>query len=956
MSFLSSFFTWDQVSDYVSNTLHIDYLQDPTSWTEAVRELCKGNRYVKYVNDVTGETWGEYVPENFMEGVGEIHVGENYSGPQTITGGAKSAPTAKSVITDSQTQTAVITDEAVGVKDVGIVQNVKVTNVIGALMLMYGIYTTAKDVANSKVWKDMCNAVFDTDFTEATPIEVLDNFLDSKLAVFTSVDNDEICSYIPDNIAEKMYTFLATHMVDSGLPVIQPAINFTYIYRWFDREFHPSSSYPNYDFSRYLSCSNPTDVSILEYLPLSDDLLKAWLSDFITSAIAFGIIVPTNTADAIMYSLEGVSAEIIRQARQVANCNFISFYADFARAGGSQIPGSQIAMSEFQVTITFFKDTNANTQTVDDRNYVTGDFNTYRSDFDQYLAPGESTAAGDCVKYIKRNASGASDNDYGYMYRIDTTPASKTYYNAELRWPANELTVNVSSQTGNTPQAYFINGYNLTDYEKTKKFKNFRYYSSNIGLTGNGIDYTPDDYLVRAGFRKNKNDKNPSPQETKEARYNLQKKQVANPQYNRNTGNVDNSAKDYTSAPVIFGSDNAKRILEHGINDPDDPSSYGDQRNQDEKERGNVNTNDPTDGFNEDTQDAIDEWDKTRNDPEHYPDPIPENEPNPEYPTDPPGGEDEGDTGDEPEPGIIEGVTASGMVSVYNPTKAQLISFSGWLWSHNFLDNFMKIFQNPMDAIIGLHIFYGTPHTTTPSNIIVGYLDSGVSAKVVDQQFTEVDCGTVTVPEYYGNATDYEPYTQIHAYLPFIGIVSLKPNDVIGKRVNIKYGIDVLTGTCLAIITTFSSEENKIACYNFAGNCAVQIPISGGNYAQVITSLAGFLVGAAGAVATANPIMALGAGVSLMNTHLDVSHSGSIGSNAGAMGVRKPYLIITRKSAYNAANYAKYYGFPANRTVVLGTCSGYTRVKAVHVDSMGVATDAEVTEIENLLRQGVIIK
>ena len=122
----------------------------------------------------------------------------------------------------------------------------------------------------------------------------------------------------------------------------------------------------------------------------------------------------------------------------------------------------------------------------------------------------------------------------------------------------------------------------------------------------------------------------------------------------------------------------------------------------------------------------------------------------------------------------------------------------------------------------------------------------------------------------------------------------------------------------------------------------------------MITGLAGVAVSAIAGAATGNPIALLGAGASILNTHLDVQHSGSIGSNAGAMGIRKPYLIITRKSAYEAAGYGAFYGYPANKTVVLGICKGFTRVKSIHVE-IALSTANEKLEIDTLLREGVII-
>ena len=512
-----------------------------------------------------------------------------------------------------------------------------------------------------------------------------------------------------------------------------------------------------------------------------------------------------------------------------------------------------------------------------------------------------------------------------------------------------------------------INGYNPEDiYTAGIPATGMGLIYSNLGYLGVGESYMPDDYLVTAGIRARTDvsgqvNRRPDPNKTKEEVY---------PELNNKTQNaypkadvdpetgetiINNYISNYVPASVPSGSTNTNILINHGMNNPDDPYSYIDNRPQNVIAEGQVNTNDPVDGYNEDIDEAVNQYNDSRNDPNHYPDPIPANEPNPQYPENPPS-DPEGVTDDPTTPSTLPGVTASGMVSVYNPTKAEVVSFSSWLWTGNVFENIKKLLQDPMEAIIGMHIMYATPHTTTPSNIIVGWLDSGVSAKVVDQQYTQLDCGDVFVPEYYGDVLDYEPYVHIHMYLPFIGIVSLKPNDVIGKLVNVTYGIDALTGTCLAMVTT-TKQNSKIQCYTFPGNCAVQIPLTGGNYANIIRGISSMAVGVAGSVATGNALGAVGGVIGgVMASHLDVSHSGTIGANAGAMGVKKPYIIITRKIAYDAAGYNQFYGYPANKTVTLGSCRGYTRVKSVHIESIPIATSDEKQEIETLLKQGVIIR
>ena len=77
--------------------------------------------------------------------------------------------------------------------------------------------------------------------------------------------------------------------------------------------------------------------------------------------------------------------------------------------------------------------------------------------------------------------------------------------------------------------------------------------------------------------------------------------------------------------------------------------------------------------------------------------------------------------------------------------------------------------------------------------------------------------------------------------------------------------------------------------------------------------------------------------------------------NAGALGIMKPYLIITRPKPAEADNYSKFYGIPSNKTVRLSSCSGYTKVKDIHLEHISRATDDELNEIESLLKTGVII-
>lgn len=299
--------------------------------------------------------------------------------------------------------------------------------------------------------------------------------------------------------------------------------------------------------------------------------------------------------------------------------------------------------------------------------------------------------------------------------------------------------------------------------------------------------------------------------------------------------------------------------------------------------------------------------------------------------------------------------SANALFSIYNPSQAQLNNFGAWLWSSNFVDQLLKVFNDPMQSIIGLHKVFATPPTSGSSTIHVGYLDSGVGSAVVGGQYTSVDCGTVAIDEYYGNVFDYSPFTQISLYLPFIGIVPIDSGDVMRSKMNIKYHVDVITGACLAEVRVKRDGENAIL-YTYSGNCAVQYPTSSGSYMGIVGALAATVGTVASAIATggATAPMAIGAATSLMGAHTQVSKSGAFSGNSGAMGIKKPYIIISRIQPNIASTAAELAGKPANKSTQIKECNGFIKCREFILSGIP-ATESELNEIAGLLTSGVYV-
>ena len=326
----------------------------------------------------------------------------------------------------------------------------------------------------------------------------------------------------------------------------------------------------------------------------------------------------------------------------------------------------------------------------------------------------------------------------------------------------------------------------------------------------------------------------------------------------------------------------------------------------------------------------------------------------PTKPTFPDYGDGNGGDGSTPTPVMPTG-SASALWKIYNPSQSQLDDFGAWLWSSDFVDQLLKLFNDPMQAIIGLHKIFVTPPTSGSGAIKVGYLTSTASANYVSGQYVDLDCGSVTVYEIFGNVFDYDPFTRISLYLPFIGIVPLNNTDIMRGKINVKYHVDVLTGACLAeVIVTRDGVGGTL--YTFSGNCAVQYPVSSGSYVGIITGLIGIAGGIAGTIASGGALAPalMGAGASVGAMHTNISHSGDISANAGAMGIKKPYLIIERPQPKLPDNGVKIEGKPENKTVTLSSIKGFARVKKCHYDGIN-CTANELDRIKALLENGVFI-
>lgn len=299
-------------------------------------------------------------------------------------------------------------------------------------------------------------------------------------------------------------------------------------------------------------------------------------------------------------------------------------------------------------------------------------------------------------------------------------------------------------------------------------------------------------------------------------------------------------------------------------------------------------------------------------------------------------------------------VSDTGFITLFNPAKAQLKALANYMWSDAFsLTNFKKMFADPMSAILGLSILPIPVPTEGSRAVSVGNISTNVSMPVVSQQFIEVNCGSVTVARQRpGTYLDFSPYTKVDLYLPFIGTHPLNVDEVMGKTVNIKYHVDILSGACTAFVKCGSS-----VLYQFIGQCAISVPITGNDWTNAINGVMN-IAGSIGSMVLTGGATAPMAAESIASTVTNslkpnVEKSGSVSGAGGLLGVKRPYLIISRPNRNVAENQNSYIGYPTFKTKKMNNLDGYNSIMAVHLDGIN-ATQQELVEIENLLKGGVI--
>ena len=296
----------------------------------------------------------------------------------------------------------------------------------------------------------------------------------------------------------------------------------------------------------------------------------------------------------------------------------------------------------------------------------------------------------------------------------------------------------------------------------------------------------------------------------------------------------------------------------------------------------------------------------------------------------------------------------------------------------NAIDRLTAIMWNSkiIDYVVDCRIIPVYPHDSGYHNITCGgkvLVHPGTGAvyraALIDEDFVDVDCGTITTPITEGNFLDFYQMS-CKLFLPFYGFVDIAPEYWNGATIGVYYRFNMMDGSFMVWLTSkaYSSDMNAddvIAQY--AGNACIHLPVNSLSYSQMISGMittgaaivgAATGAGVAGLAGEAGGTAALGGAVAsgaanVINSRPQLNANNSYNGSAALMSKRTPYLLIEFNQAQFSGTYVNEKGLPLVDDVLLSSLSGMT-VCSNPVINFACA-DEEADEIRSLLASGVIL-
>lgn len=316
----------------------------------------------------------------------------------------------------------------------------------------------------------------------------------------------------------------------------------------------------------------------------------------------------------------------------------------------------------------------------------------------------------------------------------------------------------------------------------------------------------------------------------------------------------------------------------------------------------------------------------------------------------------------------------SGSTTYFYMGKSGLTSFIKWFWNdtgdfetivNNYISN---LYGNLKECISGVYHFpcplNALCSTTGNKEIVIGRYKTGINADFLEKPPKNILLGTVNLNDDKWKKTnsflDFDGYTTIAMYLPYLGIVDLATKTVQNTKLSVYYAVDVPS-----MQLKYTIKSNGIIVHEQVVQFGDDVPISLSSGLQNVTNTVSAVTKGVsdfamiGVVGGGKKAVASTLLQTVANAHTTTDGITVKGSSSGVMGkwgALKCSLIVTKPISKRPSNYSKIKGNLICDTYKLSSLTGLTVCETPRINfTQGKPTEKEIEEIYSLLEQGVIL-
>lgn len=250
--------------------------------------------------------------------------------------------------------------------------------------------------------------------------------------------------------------------------------------------------------------------------------------------------------------------------------------------------------------------------------------------------------------------------------------------------------------------------------------------------------------------------------------------------------------------------------------------------------------------------------------------------------------------------------------------------------------------------------------TGTSETIWLGTWNSQYTGKRITNRIV-LDSADVAIPWQFADWRRNSPYTELYLYVPFVGLISLSPGDLIADtNIHILASLDVISGDVVFEVSTGTGRYIGQYGGNIAGAYAIgSSAVSIGQ--QVVTAIGATAAGAA-IIATGGSaaVMAAGIGASgitgIIASNTPTPSCITSGGGGASLGLAATCYCISVTHDTNVApnSVSASIGTPTMEQKTLSSLSGFVQTRCASVSAPFY--DGIIDECNRLLDGGVFIE